>query len=320
MSDVQEAAPAPAEAPKPNPSGGDTAGLNLQGWLDARKAERGEAPAPAPEPEVETEAEPEAEAAPEAEPDKPVDVLELLLDDHAKLTPEQLVEATTIARKMRREQRKQARRIERREAELADREKTLTENLELLQKDASEFMRRHNFDVRAWALSEVERETATPEQKKIAELEAKLRQLDEKQKPPDPDAARASDVAVLAAHFDEHVDEYEALSSYDAASVAEAACTVLYAYHEKTGRVLTADQALQHVARQAALESELDNDDDAQTRKPVAAKPGGADKKPPPPTATNRAASERASASSEALSPDERRRAARRLVAEAFGS
>lgn len=319
MSDSPETAP--AEAPKPNPSGGDTGGLDLQGWIDSRKAARGEAVATATEPEAEAEAAPAPEPEPEAapEPAAPADVLELLLDDHAKLTPEQLVEATTIARKMRREQRKQARRIERREAELAEREKTLTENLELLQKDASEFMRRHNFDVRAWALAEVERETATPEQKKIAELEAKLRQLDEKQKPPDPDAGRRQDVAALRAHFDEHGDDYDSLAEYDADTIAEAACQVLYAYHERTGKVLTADQALQRVARQAAMERELDTTD-AETREPTTAQPGGAEKPKPPPTATNRAASERSSASTKALSPEDRRRAARRLVAEAFGS
>jgi len=315
MSDETTPAAAEPTAPAPNPSEG-SGGLDLQGYLDAKRAAKS-APAAA------EASEPAAEAAePEAEPTEPTeaepsrDVLDLLLDDAATLTPEQLVEATTINRKMRREQRKQARRIERRESEIAEREKTLADNLELLKSDAAAFMDKHGFDIRKWALSEVERETATPEQKKIAELESKIAALTEQKPEPDPDAGRAEDTRALAAHFEDHVDDYASLAQYEVDDVAEAACRELYAYHEKTGRVLTAEQVLRRVARRAEIESELETETDAEPRKPETAEPGGAVDKKPPPTATNRAASARTRASTAAATPAERKQRARELAAQ----
>jgi hypothetical protein len=312
MSDETTPAAAEPTAPAPNPSEG-SGGLDLQGYLDAKRAARGE-PAAAEAPEPAEAAEPEAEATEPAEPSR--DVLDLLLDDAATLTPEQLAEATTINRKMRREQRKQARRIERRESEIAEREKTLAENLDLLKSDAAAFMDRHGFDIRKWALSEVERETATPEQKRIAELEAKIAALAEQKPEPDTDAGRAEDTRALAAHFEDHVDDYASLAQYEVDDVAEAACQELYSYHEKTGRVLTAEQVLRRVARRAEIESELETETDAEPRKPETAEPGGAVDRKPPPTATNRAASARTRASTAAATPAERKQRARELAAQ----
>ena len=312
MSDETTPAAAEPTAPAPNPSEG-SGGLDLQGYLDAKRAARGE-PAAAEAPEPAEAAEPEAEATEPAEPSR--DVLDLLLDDAATLTPEQLAEATTINRKMRREQRKQARRIERRESEIAEREKTLAENLDLLKSDAAAFMDRHGFDIRKWALSEVERETATPEQKRIAELEAKIAALAEAKPEPDPDAGRAEDTRALAAHFEDHVDDYASLAQYEVDDVAAAACQELYSYHEKTGRVLTAEQVLRRVARRAEIESELETETDAEPRKPETAEPGGAVDRKPPPTATNRAASARTRASTAAATPAERKQRARELAAQ----
>lgn len=304
----------------------------LQAHLDAKVAARtapaeapaAEAEAPAAETEETTAAAVETEGAeqettePEAATEADTrDVLDLVFDDGVTLSPDQIRSATTALRAMRREARRAQRRIEARTADLETREKTMADLEELLRTDTAGFLEQRGFDLRKWAIDEVERETATPEQRKIAELEAKLAAVEKAATPPDPAKAReqaqASDRAVLERALEESPDEYPQLADYDPSEVAVAAVNELYSVYESTGRVLTASEALGRVARRVAFEAEL-NDAKPRDAQP-AREPVGAVKQKPI-TTTNRATAPRTAPANANMTPAERRANALRVMRE----